>query len=816
MASDDAINLVRAAGEGRRPDRDDALKFVDAPLNELMAAAQSLTLAHFGQTVTYSRKVFIPLTRLCRDVCHYCTFAAAPRRAGPAYLSEDSVLEIARQGAAAGCKEALFTLGDRPEARYRAARDALASVGATSTLDYLHRVATRVHQETGLLPHVNAGVMNSEELTRMREVSVSMGLMLETAADRLSARGGPHYGSPDKLPAVRLATLREAGRLGIPFTSGLLVGIGETRPERIESLLALRDLHDEFGHLQELIIQNFRAKSGTRMAGFPEPSLEEQLWTISVTRLLFGGSLSVQAPPNLRSRDLDSLIRSGVNDWGGVSPVTIDHVNPEAPWPQLQDLEQQTAEAGRVLVQRTAIGPRWAQQPARWVTPSLVPAVLRMTDSEGYARPDAWHAGLSADLPCEASDWVGSAPGRVASTVAGVLAAAYSGAELSASEIVRLFSARGSDLSAVLNAADRLRAATVGETVTYVVNRNINYTNICAHRCGFCAFSKGRSATSLRGPAYDLELDEIANRATEAAAAGATEVCLQGGIHPNYTGDTYLSIVRAVKEAVPRIHVHAFSPLEVMHGSRTLGLPVRVFLERLREAGLASLPGTAAEILDDEVRAKICPDKLNTQEWLEVMRAAHEAGLRSTATIMFGHVEQPVHWANHLLRVRRLQVDTGGFTEFVPLPFVHREAPIWRRGEARSGPTLRESVLMHAVARLVLHPVIPNIQVSWVKMGREGAALCLKAGANDLGGTLMNESITRAAGGVNGQMFDIGAMTDLIGRLNRPAARRNTLYGRFEPTYDSQRDLRFITRQAAGCGLMAEHPPIHPTVESTC
>jgi len=816
MASDGAPGVVRAALEGRRPDRDGALELIDAPLDQLLAAAESLTREHFGQTVTYSRKVFIPLTRLCRDVCHYCTFAAAPRRAGPAYLAEESVLEIARHGVAAGCKEALFTLGDRPEARYRVAREALASVGAKSTLDYLYRLAQKAHLETGLLPHVNAGVMNSEELVRMRDVSVSMGLMLETAADRLSARGGPHYGSPDKWPSVRLGTLREAGRLGIPFTSGLLVGIGETRRERIESLLALRDLQDEFGHIQELIIQNFRAKPGTRMAGHSEPSLEEQLWTISVTRLMFGGSLSVQAPPNLRSGHLGSLIRAGVNDWGGVSPVTIDHVNPEAPWPHLQDLERQTADADRVLVQRTALGPRWAQEPARWVTPSLASAVRHLTDSEGFARTDAWHAGLSTELPPETSAWVDHSTRRASSALERSLETARSGGELSTSEIVRLFAARGGELSAVLSAADRLRAETCGETVTYVVNRNINYTNICTHRCGFCAYSKGRSSTSLRGPAYDLALDEIAARAAEAADAGATEVCLQGGIHPHYTGQTYLSIVEAVRKAAPDIHIHAFSPLEVMHGSRTLGLPVRAFLERLRDAGLASLPGTAAEILDDEVRATICPDKLTTEEWLDVMRAAHQVGLRSTATIMFGHVEKPVHWARHLLRIRRLQVETRGITEFVPLPFVHREAPIWRRGDARSGPTLRESVLMHAIARLALHPVVPNIQVSWVKMGREGAALCLAAGANDLGGTLMSESITRAAGGVNGQLFDAGAMADLIGRLMRPAARRNTLYGRPAATRAGRPDLQFDAARSLANALIATPSNTSTVVGSTC
>ena len=780
MPTSKTARLIDDAGTGRRPDADEALLLIEAPLEALLPAAEALTLATMGRSVSYSRKVFIPLTELCRDVCHYCTFAKAPRRVSSPYLSPEAVLAIARAGQAAGCKEALFTLGDQPELRYSAARQALESRGLSTTLEYLEQMAALVLRETGLLPHLNPGVMDRAALERLRPVSASMGLMLETASERLSLRGGPHFGSPDKWPARRLETLRLAGELAIPFTSGLLIGIGETRRERIDSLLRLRDLQDEFGHLQELIIQNFRAKPGTKMHAAPEPALEEQLWTIAVTRLLFGGALSVQAPPNLRAGELGALIRAGVNDWGGVSPVTPDHVNPEAPWPQLRDLELQTAAADRQLVERLAIGPAYARAPARWVDAALVPAILHLTDSQGLARPDAWHAGTHTVIPSSASDWVSArARAAVASrAVAPLLAAAEAGEELSESGIATLFAADGGDLRAVLAAADRVRARVAGETVTYVINRNINYTNICLYHCGFCAFAKGRGSRSLRGPAYDLDLAEIARRTVEAAEAGATEVCLQGGIHPSYTGDTYLNIVAAVKAAVPAMHVHAFSPLEVWHGAETLGLSLTEFLTRLRKAGLATLPGTAAEILDDEIRAILCPDKLQTEQWLEVMRAAHSVGLRSTATIMFGHVERPVHWARHLLRVRRLQAETGGFTEFVPLPFVHMEAPLWRKGRARSGPTLREAVLMHAIARLVLNPLIPNIQASWVKMGPQGAALCLEAGVNDLGGTLMNESITRAAGGVNGQLLDATELERIANRLGRPALQRTTLYGR--------------------------------------
>ncbi|MEJ1963485.1 MAG: 5-amino-6-(D-ribitylamino)uracil--L-tyrosine 4-hydroxyphenyl transferase CofH [Gammaproteobacteria bacterium] len=803
--------LLGATEAGRRPDAADALAWLpEAPVEQLLPLAESLTLLGFGETVTYSRKVFIPLTQLCRDVCHYCTFAKAPRNLKKAYLTAEDVLAIAHAGKAADCKEALFTLGDQPEARYSVARAALDAAGATTTLEYLERMARLVLEETGLLPHLNPGVMSTEDLQRLRPVSASMGLMLESASERLCERGGAHFGSPDKAPAVRLATLRAAGELRIPMTTGLLIGIGETRRERIESLLALRAVQDEHGHLQELIIQNFRAKPGTKMAGAAEPDLQEQLWTIAVARLLFGSAMSIQAPPNLQPEGLDSLVRAGINDWGGVSPVTPDHVNPEAPWPHLADLARATDDAGRDLVERLALVPTYAARPELWTDPAMTPRIRRFSDSRGFARPDRWYAGSGAPLPPNAARWSDTLSKREGSSsrTRAIIEAARAGHALSEADIVRLFSVEGRDLDEVIAAANELRHESVGDTVTYVVNRNINYTNICLYHCGFCAFSKGRSAADLRGPAYNLELDEVARRTVEAAAAGATEVCLQGGIHPSFTGETYLNIVRAVKEAVPWMHVHAFSPLEILHGASTLGLPLATYLERLRDAGLSTLPGTAAEILDDEIRNIICPDKLRTDEWLEVIGTAHAAGLRTTSTIMFGHVEQPVHWARHLQRLRSLQARTGGITEFVPLGYVHMEAPLWRKGRTRSGPSLREAVLMHAVPRLVLHPLIQNIQVSWVKMGAAGAALCLDAGANDLGGTLMNESITRAAGGVHGQELDASQLQALARRIGRPTRQRTTLYG----TPDDQTVNRTMHFQTSFAPTVLPVPSASPSL----
>ncbi len=746
-------------------------RLLRSPLDALMAEAAGLRDAGHGRLMSYSRKVFIPLTQLCRDVCHYCTFAQRPRAGRPAYLSAEQVLAVAHAGAAAGCTEALFTLGDKPELRYAAARDGLAALGYETTVAYLHAMCALVLRETGLLPHVNPGILMREEIAALRDVSASQGIMLESTSERLCAPGGVHYGSPDKAPAVRLGMLRDAGELAVPFTTGILIGIGETREERLESLVAIRDLHRTYGHIQEVIVQNFRAKSGTKRARAPEPDLDDLLWTIAAARLILGPEMNVQAPPNLSPGVYESLVAAGINDWGGVSPVTPDHVNPEAPWPALEKLAQRTAAVGKILVQRLPVYPGYALAPERWLAPGIATHVRRAIDADGLAREDDWSPGLTTAPPARAAFLAAADP-----AVADAIARARDGVRLDEPAIVRLFAARDADFDAVTRAADDLRRTVSGDTVRYVVNRNINYTNICYYRCKFCAFSKGKTHEALRGAPYDLALEEIVRRSEEAWARGATEVCLQGGIHPDYTGETYLGICRAIKAAVPGMHIHAFSPLEVTQGAATLSLTLPQFLAQLKDAGLGTLPGTAAEILDDEVRAVICPDKIDTAQWLAVARAAHALGLRTTSTVMYGHIERPLSWARHLLALRDLQAETGGFTEFVPLPFVHMEAPMYLRGLARRGPSFREAVLMHAVARLVLNPLIPNIQTSWVKMGPEGAARCLQAGANDLGGTLMNESISRAAGTEHGQEFPPAAMEALIRAIGRRPMQRDTLY----------------------------------------
>jgi FO synthase len=731
-------------------------ELLEATTEELCGEARRLRREG---VVTYSPKVFIPLTKLCRDVCHYCTFARPPRRGERAYMTEDEVLAVARAGAQAGCREALFTLGDKPELRYRAARDELEQLGCSTTVEYLARCAKLVLEETGLLPHTNPGVLARDELAMLRSVSASQGLMLETAADRLTQRGGAHFGSPDKLPAARLETIRLAGELGIPFTTGVLIGIGETREERIEALREIRRLGELHGHVQEVIVQNFRAKPGTRMAQHPEPPLDELLWTAAAARVLLGANWHIQCPPNLSGDDFGRLLEAGIDDWGGVSPVTIDHVNPEAPWPELERLARETEARGFTLAPRLPVYPEYVAE--RWLDPSVLPHVLHAADAEGLARDDHWAAGSHAALPFTPRDALPLGTRD----------------ELGEDEVARLFAARGEELHRVFAAADALRREVNGDTVTYVVTRNVNYTNVCYFRCGFCAFSKGRLAANLRGKPYLVPLEEIVRRAHEAWDRGAVELCLQGGIHPGFTGETYLEICRALKPALPDLHIHAFSALEVWQGAATLGVPLELYLAELRVAGLASLPGTAAEVLDDEVRRVICPDKVTTAQWLHVHDTAHRVGLRSTTTIMYGHVESPRSWARHLVALRDQQRRSGGFTEFVPLPFVHMEAPIYLKGKARPGPTFREALLMHAVARLALHPWIPNIQASWVKLGVEGGQAALRAGANDLGGTLMNESISRAAGADHGQELSPEGMEAAIRAMGRIPKQRTTLYG---------------------------------------
>ncbi len=760
----------------------DARELLDAPLDHLLAEARSLRDARRPGLVTYSPKVFVPLTTLCRDVCHYCTFAAPPRRGERAYLTIDEVLEIARAGAAAGCREALFTLGDKPELRYRAARDELGALGCETTLEYLARAAQAVLEETGLLPHLNPGVLTREDVRALRPLSASMGLMLETTSERLAARGGPHFGSPDKLPAARLATLDAAGAERVPFTTGILIGIGETREERLEALLAIVDAHRRHGHVQEVIVQNFRAKPGTRMADAPEPAVEDHLWTIAAARLLLPPDVHLQAPPNLTG-DFAVLLDAGIDDWGGVSPVTIDHVNPEAPWPELERLREATRSRGLELAPRLPVYPDWLAP--EWVDAAVLPRALRHADSLRLAREDEWAPGDPVEVPFVPR---GALPLDTRD-------------ELDEDAIVQLFETRGEERERVFAAADRRRREVCGDTVSYVVTRNIQYTNVCYFRCGFCAFSKGKLAANLRGPAYLVPHEEIVRRVVEAWERGASEVCLQGGIHPAFTGDYYESVVRVIKEAAPAMHVHAFSALEVWQGAATLGLELPDYLGRLHAAGLGSLPGTAAEVLDDEVRAVICPDKITTAQWLEVHDAAHAAGLRSNNTIMFGHVDGPRSWARHLVAVREQQRRSGGFTEFVPLPFVPMEAPIYLQGRARRGPTFGETLLMHAVGRLALHPWIENVQASWVKLGPRGAAAVLRAGVNDLGGTLMNESISRAAGAEHGQEMTPEQMEALIRANGRTPRQRTTLYA------DAPEE-----RRAASFGAPPCVEPVNPPV----
>jgi FO synthase len=779
-------------------DPDHVAELAERPLDELLARARAVRDRRTGTRVTYSPKVFIPLTMLCRDRCGYCTFAQPPARLDDPYLTPAQVLRIARAGARQGCHEALFTLGERPEERYPVARDWLVAHGYSSTVDYLAAMCALVRDEVGLLPHANAGALFPDELARLREVSPSQGMMVESLNGSLAA----HRGAPDKDPARRLATLDAAGELAIPFTTGILVGIGESRRDRVDALVAIAEAQRRHGHVQEVIVQNFLPKPGTAMHAAPSCPADEYLEAIALARLILPAEVHLQAPPNL-SDDFAVLLDAGIDDWGGVSPVTADHVNPERPWPALDRLREETEAKGFVLAPRLTAYPEFVRDPDRWLDPGLRFAVTDRSDAEGLARDDPgavfvqrirpaapeqvddgievlhvgarstqWYSGAAAAPPTLLPARSAAAHGAVNEVLAGVLL----GQEVGIDEIVTLFGARGPEVAAVCEVADELRREAVGDTVTYVRNRNINYTNVCTFKCKFCGFSKGPLSLNLRGTPYLLTLDDIAERVREAAALDATEVCLQGGIHPSFDGDYYIDVTRAVKAAAPEIHVHGFTALEVTEGARRLGEPLESYLRRLQEAGLRTLPGTAAEILDDEVRAVLCPDKITTDEWLEAHRTAHGIGLRSNITIMFGAVERPVHWARHMVRTRALQKETGGFTEFVPLPFVHMAAPIYLQKKARRGPTFREALLMHAVARIAYRGLIDNIQVSWVKMGADGVRQVLRAGVNDLGGTLMDENISRAAGATHGQGMDEAGFRALVEPLGRVLAQRTTLY----------------------------------------
>jgi FO synthase len=765
------------------------------PLPDLMAAAAARRDAAFGRRVTYSPKVFIPLTQLCRDSCGYCTFAQPPARLESPYLEPEQVLAIAKAGARAGCHEALFTLGERPELRYERAQAWLDEHGYASTIDYVAAMAQLVVAETGLLPHANAGALYAEELATLRAVAPGQGMMLESLNPDLEC----HRSAPDKVPARRLATLEAAGELAIPFTTGILVGIGESRTDRIEALQAIAASHERHGHVQEVIVQNFLPKLGTAMRGAAACPPDEHLWSIAVARLMLPDSIHVQAPPNLAD-DFGILLGAGIDDWGGVSPVTADHVNPERAWPSIDRLREVTEGAGHTLAPRLTIYPEFVTEPERWLDPALRFAVMDRSDEEGMGRDDpgaffpekvagtravedgaevilvgerstAWYSGASAEPPT-------LVPGRAhaGGAVAEVLDGVRLGQEPGVEELTTLFTARGPEVAAVAALADELRQEAIGDTVTWVHNRNINYTNICTFKCKFCGFSKGPLSLNLRGNPYLLTLDDIADRVREAWDRGATEVTLQGGIHPNFDGDYYIDVCKAVKAAAPDMHVHGFTALEVTEGAKRLGEPLADYLRRLMDAGLRSLPGTAAEILDDEVRAIICPDKVNTEEWLYAHETAHRVGLRSNVTIMHGSVERPVHLARHLVRTREVQKRTGGFTEFVPLPFVHMASPIYLQKKARRGPTFREVLLVHAVGRIAYRGLIDNIQASWVKIGIPGVRQLLQAGVNDLGGTLMDENISRAAGATHGQGLEPDDFAGIVQPLGRPLRQRSTVY----------------------------------------
>jgi len=750
-----------------------AAEVVELGPAELLTRASARRDAAFGTRVTFSPKVFIPLTQLCRDGCQYCTFAQPPKRLQAPFLSPEQVLEIAVAGATAGCHEALFTLGEAPETKWEVAREWLAARGHETTVDYLVEMCELVIEETGLLPHANAGAISEADLARLRTVSASQGMMVESLRADLAC----HRGAPDKQPERRLQTLEAAGRLQIPYTTGILIGIGEDRADRIEALEAIAESHLHHGHVQEVIVQNFLPKPGTGMRDHPPCPPAEHLDAIALARMILPSDISVQAPPNLAD-ELGPLIAAGIDDWGGVSPVTADHVNPERPWPSLRRLREATERAGHVIAPRLTVRPSHGLDPERWLDERVRFAVLDRSDAEGLARDDPGtmlpqrftdvaNAGDGAEVKLtgrRSTAWASGGdtlpprlvpqPDAVAprGPVAEVIEGVRLGQETGEAELVTLFGARGPEVAAVAALADELRAELAGDTVTYVRTRNINYTNLCTFKCRFCAFAKGPLSLNLRGKPYLLTEDEIVQRAREAVDAGATEVCLQGGIHPSFTGDTYERIARAVSENVPEVHIHGFTALEVTEGARRLGEPLRDYLTRLRDAGLKSLPGTAAEILDDPVRAILCPDKVDT-----------------------------VSWARHLLRTRALQRETGGFTEFVPLPFVHMASPIYLKRAARRGPTFREVVLMHAVGRIAYRGDIDNIQASWVKLGMGGLAQLLQAGVNDAGGTLMDENISRAAGASHGQSLDVDEVERLVSSLGRTLRQRTTLYGEPAP-----------------------------------
>lgn len=749
---------------------------LNTPLEELLSIATGIRDEHFGDHITYSPKVFIPLTKLCRNRCGYCTFAQPLAKYPDVFMSHGEVMSVVASGESHGCKEALITLGEKPELRYPEVRQWLQNRGHESTVSYIVSVCEQIISQSELLPHINAGAVSKKELAMLKNVSASQGMMLESIRDDLDC----HSGAPDKSPVRRLATLEAAGELQIPFTTGLLVGIGDTRKDRIEALRIINAVNNEYGHIQEVIIQNFLPKQDIAMHKSRPCDREEHLWTVAVARILLDKKIHLQAPPNL-SDDISSLISAGLDDFGGISPVTIDHVNPERPWPVIDELTKICLSHNKILTPRLAVYKEFIDN-KKYPQNEKVEIVIRhISDSDGLARPaESWFSG-NGDAPAAAdrSDIPpdsGPLRHKVVTGVTKVLEDIAEGLIPGEKELLALFAARGPEVGMICEFADHLREEAVGNTITYVANRNINYTNICTFKCRFCAFSKGPMSLNLRGDPYLLSTDEVIQRCREAVERGATEVCLQGGIHPQFDGNYYINLVENIHQALPELHIHAFSALEVYQGASRLGWKLDDYLTTLKNAGLKSLPGTAAEILDDDIRKIICPDKINTEQWLEIHRVAHSVGLKSNVTIMFGSVESPVHWVRHMLLTRKLQKETGGFTEFVPLPFVHMAAPIYLNNKARRGPTFRETVLMHAVGRICYFGALDNIQASWTKIGTSGIVQLLRAGCNDLGGTLMDENISRAAGASHGQMMTKEDFSAIAEKLNRRLVRRNTFY----------------------------------------
>lgn len=775
-------DALAAVADGTAPDAATAEVLLHArgdDLDALLDAAgrvRDAGLAARGRAgvVTYSRKVFVPVTHLCRDRCHYCVFVDTPgglaRRGIAPYMEADEVVALAAQGAALGCREALFTLGDRPEDRWPAAREWLDARGYASTVEYLHHLGTRVLAETGLLPHMNPGVMTWGELQRLRPVSPSMGMMLETTSrDLWAVRGNVHYGSPDKDPAVRLRVLADAGRSRVPFSTGLLLGIGETYADRVQTVLAIRDVHARFGHVQETIVQNFRAKPRTAMQGAPDLGTQEYVAAVAVTRLLLGPDAVVQAPPNLTDAgELALLLRAGVDDWGGVSPLTPDHVNPERPWPHLDDLARLTAASGFTLRQRLTVHAPYVHDRERWLDPALHAHVAAHADPAGLADEQAPVRGLPwrpVVLAGTAADGTGTGgPAVLVDDVRRALARAEDDpAGLTDAQYATLLGADGADLEALTVLADAVRADVVGAELTYVVNRNLDAT---------LWRGDGDERPDALGPA------EVAALVDEAWSLGATEICAQGAVPASAGPEGYLDLARAVKAARPGVHLHAFRPAEVDDGARRTGTTRAAYAAALRDAGVDTVPGTGARILDDTLRAVLSDgQEVSVADWLDLVAAAHRAGLRSTSTLVYGHLEGPEHVVRHLRLLAALQDATGGFTELIPMPFVPGDAPPHVARLTRGGPSPRETRAVHAVARLALHGRVDHVQAAWPKLGLDGALAVLAGGADDLGGVLLDGTLRPDAGPEQGLQLTEADVARVAATLGRRVRRRSTTYG---------------------------------------